>query len=63
LLDFGALDAEVDIADLEAHASLVNYRSSIVNAVREVDNAMDEYAAQRSRLDDLGQAMLAGQRP
>jgi NodT family efflux transporter outer membrane factor (OMF) lipoprotein len=62
LLDFGALDAEVDIADLEAHASLVNYRSSIVNAVREVDNAMDEYAAQRSRLDDLGQAMLAGQR-
>ncbi len=62
LLDFGALDAEVDIADLEAHASLVNYRSAIVNAVREVDNALNEYAAQRSRLDDLGQAMLAGQR-
>jgi NodT family efflux transporter outer membrane factor (OMF) lipoprotein len=62
LLDFGALDAEVDIADLEAHASLVNYRSTIVNAVREVDNAMDAYAAQRSRLDDLGRAMLAGQR-
>jgi NodT family efflux transporter outer membrane factor (OMF) lipoprotein len=62
LLDFGALDAEVDIADLEAHASLVSYRGVIVNAVREVDDAMDEYTAQRSRLDDLGQAMLAGQR-
>jgi NodT family efflux transporter outer membrane factor (OMF) lipoprotein len=62
LLDFGALDAEVDIADLEAHAALVNYRGTIVNAVREVDNAMDAYAAQRSRLDDLGRAMLAGQR-
>ncbi len=62
LLDFGALDAEVDIADLEAHASLVSYRSTIVNAVREVDNAMDGYSAQRARLDDLGQAMLAGQR-
>jgi NodT family efflux transporter outer membrane factor (OMF) lipoprotein len=62
LLDFGALDAEVDIADLEAHASFVSYRSTIVNAVREVDNAMDEYAAQRSRLDDLGRAVLAGQR-
>ncbi|MGD0502218.1 MAG: efflux transporter outer membrane subunit [Steroidobacteraceae bacterium] len=62
LLDFGALDAEADIADLEAHASLVSYRSTIVNAVREVDNAMDEYSAQRFRLDELGQAMLAGQR-
>lgn len=62
LLDFGALDAEADIADLEAHASLVSYRSTIVNAVREVDNAMDAYAAERSRLDDLGQALLAGQR-
>ncbi|HEY3849363.1 MAG TPA: efflux transporter outer membrane subunit [Steroidobacteraceae bacterium] len=62
LLDFGALDAEADIADLEAHATLVNYRSTIVNAVREVDNAMDAYAAQRSRVDDLGRAMLAGQR-
>ena len=62
LLDFGALDAEVDIADLEAHASLVNYRKTILNAVREVDNALDAYDAQRSRLDDLGRAMLAGQR-
>jgi NodT family efflux transporter outer membrane factor (OMF) lipoprotein len=62
LLDFGALDAEADIADLEAHASLVRYRSTIVNAVREVDDAMHGYSAQRARLDDLGQAMLAGQR-
>jgi NodT family efflux transporter outer membrane factor (OMF) lipoprotein len=62
LLDFGALDGEVDIADLEAHESLVSYRSSIVNAVREVDNAMDQYAAQRARLDALGRAMLAGER-
>lgn len=37
LLDFGAIDAEVDIADLEARASLLNYRKTILNAVREVD--------------------------
>jgi outer membrane protein TolC len=62
LLDFGALDAEADIADLEAHASLVNYRRSILNAVREVDTALDAYGAERARLEDLGLALLAGQR-
>ena len=41
LLDFGALDAEVNIAHLAAHASLVNYRKTILNAVQEVDTALD----------------------
>ncbi len=62
LLDFGALDAEVDIADLQAQASLLNYRRTILNAVQEVDSALDAYAAQQARLRDLGSAMLAGQR-
>jgi len=62
LLDFGALDAEVDIADLDAQASLINYRRTILNAVQEVDTALDAYAAQQARLRDLGLAMLAGQR-
>jgi len=62
LLDFGALDAEVDIADLEAHASLMNYRRTILNAVQQVDTALDAYAAEQVRLKDLGLAMLAGQR-
>ncbi len=62
LLDFGAIDAEVDIADLEARASLVKYRMTILNAVREVDSAIDSYSAERTRLSDLGLAMLAGQR-
>ncbi len=62
LLDFGALDAQVDIADLEAQASLINYRKTILNAVQEVDTALDAYAAQQARLRDLGLAMLAGQR-
>jgi outer membrane protein TolC len=62
LLDFGALDAQVDIADLEAQASLMNYRKTILNAVREVDSAADAYSAEQARLHDLGLAMLAGQR-
>jgi NodT family efflux transporter outer membrane factor (OMF) lipoprotein len=62
LLDFGALDAAVDMADLAAHASLVNYRKAILTAVQEVDTALDAYAAQQDRLKNLGEAMVAGQR-
>ena len=62
LLDFGALDAKVDIARLAAHAGLVNYRKTILNAVREVDTALDAYNAQQDRLKNLGDAMMAAQR-
>jgi NodT family efflux transporter outer membrane factor (OMF) lipoprotein len=62
LLDFGALDAEVDIADLAAHASLVNYRKTILNAVRQVDTSIDGYQAQQARLEKLGTAMTAAER-
>ena len=62
LLDFGALDAQVDIADIAAHASLVNYRKTILNAVQQVDTSIDGYQAQQARIEKLGTAMTAGQR-
>ena len=62
LLDFGALDAQVDIAQLEAHARLVKYRKTILSAVQEVDDALDSYGAEQDRLKYLAEAMLAGQR-
>ncbi|HXQ63334.1 MAG TPA: efflux transporter outer membrane subunit [Steroidobacteraceae bacterium] len=62
LLDFGALDAQVDIADLEAHARLTIYRRTILNAVQEVDTALSAYTAQQDRLDHLGEGMIAGER-
>jgi NodT family efflux transporter outer membrane factor (OMF) lipoprotein len=62
ILDFGALDAEADIADLQAHLQLLNYRRTIINAVQEVDTALDAYSAEQDRLKNLGDAMIAGQR-
>ncbi|MGO9635138.1 MAG: efflux transporter outer membrane subunit [Steroidobacteraceae bacterium] len=62
LLDFGALDAEVDIAHLEARASLVNYRKTILNAVQQVDTSLDAYEAQQVRMEKLSTAMIAGER-
>lgn len=62
LLDFGALDAQVDIAGLAAHASMVNYRMTLLTAVQQVDTALDAYVAQQDRMDKLSTAMTAGQR-
>jgi NodT family efflux transporter outer membrane factor (OMF) lipoprotein len=62
LLDFGALDAGVNIAHLQAHASLVTYRKTIMSAVQQVDTALEGYTAEQDRLTHLGDAMLAGQR-
>jgi NodT family efflux transporter outer membrane factor (OMF) lipoprotein len=62
LLDFGALDAQVDIADLAARESLANYRKTLLTAVQQVDTSLDAYQAQQQRLDQLGTAMMAAQR-
>jgi len=62
LLDFGALDALIDIQDLRAHEALINYKKLIVSAVEEVDNAITAYSAGQNRLQDLTDALSDGQR-
>jgi NodT family efflux transporter outer membrane factor (OMF) lipoprotein len=62
LLDFGALDAQVEIARLRTRAQLVNYKRTIQNAVKEVDTTWDAYAAEQERVSKLGEALVASQR-
>jgi outer membrane protein TolC len=62
LLDFGALDALIEIQDLRTREALVNYRKTIVNAVEEVDDALSAYSAQQDRLQNLTDALAASQR-
>jgi NodT family efflux transporter outer membrane factor (OMF) lipoprotein len=62
LLDFGALDAQVEVARLQTRAQLVNYKRTIQNAVKEVDTTWDDYAAYQDRLARLGEALVASQR-
>jgi NodT family efflux transporter outer membrane factor (OMF) lipoprotein len=62
LLDFGTLDALVDLADLQTHELLLNYKRTILNAVQDVDSAIANYAAQQDRLRSLGDALTASQR-
>jgi outer membrane protein TolC len=62
LLDFGTLDALVDVADLRTHELLLNYKRTVLTAVQEVDDAITGYAAQQDRLRNLGDALVASQR-
>jgi NodT family efflux transporter outer membrane factor (OMF) lipoprotein len=62
LLDFGRLDALIDIQELQAHELLVNYRRTIITAVEEVDDAIKQYRAQQQRLRELSVALEQGRR-
>lgn len=62
LLDFGALDAQVQIADLRTRAQLVNYKRLIQAAVQEVDTVMSAYTAEQTSVSTLGEALIASQR-
>jgi len=61
ILDFGTLDAVVNIADLNTHALLLNYKQTVLNAVAEVDSAVSAYVAQQDRLSNLRTALEASQ--
>jgi NodT family efflux transporter outer membrane factor (OMF) lipoprotein len=62
LLDFGVLDAQVKVADLQARELLVRYKQTIQAAVRDVDTSLQSYAAQQERLVGLGEAVIASRR-
>jgi NodT family efflux transporter outer membrane factor (OMF) lipoprotein len=62
LLDFGALDAQLQVANLETRAQLVNYKKVIQAAVQQVDTVVSAYAAEQQSLASLGAALAASQR-
>ncbi|MGC2224375.1 MAG: efflux transporter outer membrane subunit [Methylocella sp.] len=59
MLDFGTLDAIANIAELQAHELLVNYKQTILTAVQQVDDAVAIYWAAQRRLKDLDRAIVA----
>ncbi len=62
LLDFGALDAQLQVANLKTRALLVNYRKTIQAAVQEIDTVLGAYRASQESLQSLGAALTASQR-
>jgi NodT family efflux transporter outer membrane factor (OMF) lipoprotein len=62
LLDFGRLDALVNVEDLRAHETLVNYKKTIIDAVEEVDQAIKQYRFDLQRHRQLSIALEASHR-
>ncbi|MGO8778569.1 MAG: efflux transporter outer membrane subunit [Rhodomicrobium sp.] len=62
VLDFGRLDALINVQELAAHEALVNYKRTILVAVEEVDEAIKQYRAQQQRLRELNIAQEQARR-
>src|SRR5208337_5111457 len=62
LLDFGRLDALVNIEEMKAHEVLVRYKKTIVAAVEEVTQAIKQYRMDLQRQRDLAVALEASHR-
>jgi NodT family efflux transporter outer membrane factor (OMF) lipoprotein len=58
-LDFGRLDAQLRALDFRAQEVLLTYRQTVINAVREVDDAIDTYAADQDQQSRLGDAIVS----
>jgi NodT family efflux transporter outer membrane factor (OMF) lipoprotein len=59
VLDFGTLDARIEVADYRAREALLRYKATVLGAVQEVDQAIAGYNAERSRLNSLSRARSA----
>jgi outer membrane protein TolC len=59
LLDFGRLDALINIEEMRTHEALVKYKKTIVAAVEEVDQAILQYRFDLQRLKALDAALGA----
>jgi NodT family efflux transporter outer membrane factor (OMF) lipoprotein len=62
ILDFGTLDALVDIADLRTHEQSLRFRRTVIDAVRDVDADIADFAAQQNRVVNLSDGIEAAQR-
>jgi NodT family efflux transporter outer membrane factor (OMF) lipoprotein len=59
VLDFGTLDAKIEIADLQSHELMISYKQSILAAVQQVDDAIALFRAEQDRLRNLDRALAA----
>jgi outer membrane protein TolC len=62
LLDFGQLDALINLQEARAYELLVNYRKTILAAVEDVDTAINRYRAALQQLRSLEDALAESQK-
>ena len=61
LLDFGILDALIQVQDYRTRVRLLNYRQTVLTAVEQVDDAINNYTSQQLLIKKLDEALVAAQ--
>jgi NodT family efflux transporter outer membrane factor (OMF) lipoprotein len=61
ILDFGKIDATVNVQDARMQQSVISYKRSVLLAVLEADNALSRYTAERDRYEKLAQAVTTAE--
>jgi NodT family efflux transporter outer membrane factor (OMF) lipoprotein len=61
-LDFGRLDAVIQAQDFRTREALLTYQRTVITAVQEVDDSLNNYTADEDSLTQLGRAVSASQR-
>ena len=62
ILDFGQLDALIQVQDYRTRELLYRYRRTVLDAVEEVEDALNNYDAERNRLQQLQVAIASSER-
>jgi NodT family efflux transporter outer membrane factor (OMF) lipoprotein len=62
ILDFGRLDALIDIQEFRAREMVANYRKTVIGAVEDVDQAIKQYRYAQAQLKAVAAALAASQR-
>jgi multidrug efflux system outer membrane protein len=57
----GRIRSNIAVQDARRREALINYRSSVLNALEEVQNALVDYAQEQERRDRLNEASLQSQ--
>jgi len=57
VLDFGRIRADINIADAQQEQAFLNYQKTVLNALKEVENALVAYTQEKDRLVSVTQSV------
>ena len=61
ILDFGRIRADINIADAKQEQAFLTYQKTVLNALKEVENALVAYTQEKDRLDILTKAVASSE--
>ena len=57
VFDFGRIRSDIDIADAQQEQAFLTYQKTVLNALKEVENALVAYMQEKDRLESVTQSV------